>query len=125
MVAAAKALRQEEPKEIIVAVPVAARDTGDKFRSKVDHVVCAAMPEPFCAVSNWYEDFSETTDEEVRDLLERAARPGFSVETGIFISYNSAGAIAVPRRERRSIDRPRKAGEPCDRRGCPGEGIQE
>jgi predicted phosphoribosyltransferase len=77
MLAAAKALRQEEPKEIIVAVPVAARDTCDELRSKVDHIVCAAMPEPFYAVGRWYEDFSETTDEEVRDLLERAARQGF------------------------------------------------
>ena len=77
MLAAAKALRQEEPKEIIVAVPVAARDTCDELRPKVDHIVCASMPEPFYAVGRWYENFSETTDEEVRDLLERAARHGF------------------------------------------------
>jgi putative phosphoribosyl transferase len=77
MLAAAKALRQGEPKEIIVAVPVAARDACDKFRSKVNHVVSLATPEPFDAVGSWYEDFSETTDEEVRDLLEREARQVF------------------------------------------------
>ncbi|MDQ1469291.1 MAG: putative phosphoribosyl transferase [Bryobacterales bacterium] len=79
MLAGAKALRQKEPREIIVAVPVAAPQTCDEFRPEVDHIVCAVTREPFYAVSRWYEDFSETTDDEVRDLLERAAaRPGVS-----------------------------------------------
>ncbi len=73
MLAATKALRQENTGEIIIAVPVAAPETCDLFRSEVYHIVCAVMPEPFYAVSRWYEDFSQTTDEEVRDLLERAA----------------------------------------------------
>jgi putative phosphoribosyl transferase len=72
MLAATKALRQQEPGEIVVAVPVAAPETCEKFRPEVDHIVCAVTPEPFYAVSRWYEDFSETTDDEVRDLLERA-----------------------------------------------------
>jgi putative phosphoribosyl transferase len=73
MRAAATALRQMRPAKIIVAVPVAAPETCEEFRSEVDEVVCAAMPEPFMAVGAWYEEFSDTSDEEVRDLLARAA----------------------------------------------------
>jgi predicted phosphoribosyltransferase len=57
----------------VVAVPVASRATCDQFRDDVDEVICAVTPEPFYAVGNWYEDFSQTSDEEVRELLERAA----------------------------------------------------
>jgi predicted phosphoribosyltransferase len=73
MRAACRALRQERPLEIIVGVPVAAPQTCDEFRQEVDHIVCTLTPEPFRAVSHWYDDFSETTDDEVRHLLERAA----------------------------------------------------
>ncbi|HSK70404.1 MAG TPA: phosphoribosyltransferase [Pyrinomonadaceae bacterium] len=70
---AVKALKEEEPKEIIVAVPVAAVQTCDEFRQEADTwCVCAMTPEPFYAVGLWYEDFSQTTDEEVRNLLARA-----------------------------------------------------
>jgi predicted phosphoribosyltransferase len=72
MRAAAKALRAEQPARVVVAVPVAARETCDSFRDLVDEVVCVATPEPFYAVGMWYEDFSETTDEEVRELLGTA-----------------------------------------------------
>jgi predicted phosphoribosyltransferase len=72
MRAAAEALRRLEPARIVVAVPVAAADTCERLGREVDEVVCAATPEPFLAVGRWYEDFSETTDDEVRDLLERA-----------------------------------------------------
>ena len=74
MRAAAVALRQMQPHKIVVAVPVAAAETCDEFRSEVDEVVCAATPEPFMAVGLWYADFSQTSDEEVRELLEQAAR---------------------------------------------------
>ena len=74
MRAAVTALREQQPARIIVAVPVAARATCDEFRSQVDEIVCAITPEPFRAVGLWYEDFSQTTDEEVRDLLARAMR---------------------------------------------------
>ncbi|MBX6315989.1 MAG: phosphoribosyltransferase [Isosphaeraceae bacterium] len=74
MRAAVAALRQAGPARIVVAVPVAAAQTCDEFRHDVDQIVCALTPEPFYAVGLWYEDFSQTTDEEVRDLLERAAR---------------------------------------------------
>jgi putative phosphoribosyl transferase len=73
MRAAAVALRQMRPAKLIVAVPVAAPETCAEFRSEVDEVVCAATPDPFVAVGAWYEDFSQTSDQKVRDLLERAA----------------------------------------------------
>ena len=74
MRAAAAALRQQEPARIVVAVPVSSPQTCDQYRMGVDEIVCAVTPEPFNAVGQWYEDFSQTTDEEVRDLLARAAR---------------------------------------------------
>jgi putative phosphoribosyl transferase len=73
MRAAVQALRRERPKQLVVAVPVAAPETCDEFRDEVDDIVCAVTPEPFFAVGQWYEDFSQTTDEEVHELLERAA----------------------------------------------------
>jgi putative phosphoribosyl transferase len=73
MRAAVAALRQQQPARIIIAVPVAASVTCDELRAEVDEIVCAATPEPFYAVGLWYEDFSQTTDAEVRDLLAWAA----------------------------------------------------
>ena len=73
MLAAVRALRQLQPARIVVAVPVAAADTCRALGAEADEVVCAVTPEPFRAVGLWYEDFSQTTDEEVRDLLTRAA----------------------------------------------------
>ncbi len=70
--AAAQALRQQEPARIIVAVPVSAPQTCDEYRMGVDEIICAATPEPFLGVGQWYFDFSQTSDEEVSDLLERA-----------------------------------------------------
>jgi predicted phosphoribosyltransferase len=75
MRAAAEALKLEKPKRLIVAVPVAAPDTCDAFRDQVDEIICAITPEPFHAVGLWYEDFSQTSDEEVRELLRRAQAP--------------------------------------------------
>ncbi len=72
MYAAIVALRQQHPKKIVVAVPTASPETCDEFRSVSDEVVCAITPEPFYAVGLSYKDFSQTTDEEVRDLLARA-----------------------------------------------------
>jgi putative phosphoribosyl transferase len=70
---AALALRQKQPAQIIVAVPVASAKTCSEFESEVDKVVCAITPEPFWAVGQRYKDFSQTSDEEVRELLRRAA----------------------------------------------------
>jgi predicted phosphoribosyltransferase len=74
MQAAIAALRQQQPARIVVAVPTAARETCDALRAHVDDVVCASTPEPFHAVGLWYEDFSQTSDEDVRELPARAAR---------------------------------------------------
>jgi predicted phosphoribosyltransferase len=74
MRAAVAALRQGRPARIVVAVPIAAPSTCEEFRDEVDEVICARTPEPFFAVGLWYEDFAQTTDDEVRDLLRRAAR---------------------------------------------------
>ena len=72
MRAAAAALRQQQPARIVVAVPVSAPQTCDEYRMGVDEIICAITPEPFHAVGLWYKDFSQTTDEEVRNLLARA-----------------------------------------------------
>ncbi len=72
MLAAARALRPQGAQKIIVGVPVAARQTCDSFRNEVDEIICVATPDPFGAVGIWYGDFSQTTDEEVRKLLEQA-----------------------------------------------------
>ena len=70
--AAAAALRQQQPAWIVVAVPVSALQTCDECTIGVDEIVCAVTPEPFLGVGQWYEDFSQTKDEEVRELLEQA-----------------------------------------------------
>jgi putative phosphoribosyl transferase len=72
MRAAATALRKQRPARIVVAVPVSSIQACDEFRDEVDEIVCAMTPEPFGGVGLWYEDFSQTTDEEVRKLLRRA-----------------------------------------------------
>jgi putative phosphoribosyl transferase len=73
MLAAVEALRRLGPARIIVAVPVASPDTCELLKEKVDEVVCAVTPEPFYAVGLWYEDFSQVSDEEVRELLQQSA----------------------------------------------------
>lgn len=75
MQAAVAGVRAHNPREIVVAVPTAAPDTCAMFEAEVDAVVCAVTPEPFYGVGLWYEDFSQTTDEEVRRYLKRAEEP--------------------------------------------------
>jgi predicted phosphoribosyltransferase len=72
MRAAASALRQQHPARVIVAVPVSAPQTCDEYRMGVDEIICARTPEPFLGVGQWYRDFSQTTDDEVRELLAKA-----------------------------------------------------
>jgi putative phosphoribosyl transferase len=67
------ALRMKGPKRIVVAVPVAAPEVCDSFRDVADEIICAETPESFRAVGMWYDDFSQTTDEEVHALLEPLA----------------------------------------------------
>ena len=73
MRAAVQSARARQPSQVVVAVPVAAPDACEQLRDVADDVVCARTPEPFSAVGQWYRDFSQTTDEEVRQLLERRA----------------------------------------------------
>ncbi len=75
MRAAIAAVRTQQPARIVVAVPVAARETCEELKREVDEITCLRTPEPFSAVGLWYEDFSQTSDEEVRDLLQRASTP--------------------------------------------------
>ena len=70
---AARALRQKQPAQIVVAVPVASTRTCSEFAAEVDKIVCAVTPEPFWAVGQSYQNFSQTSDDEVRELLRQAA----------------------------------------------------
>ena len=72
MRAAAQAVRMRGPSRVIVAVPVGAPQTCNEIAAVADEVVCARMPEPFSAVGQWYLDFDQTTDDEVRDLLQKS-----------------------------------------------------
>lgn len=74
MRAAVQAVRAHKPARVIVAVPVGAPSTCEEFADITDETVCARTPEPFSAVGLWYRDFSQTTDEEVRMLLEEHAQ---------------------------------------------------
>jgi len=75
MLAAVKAVRQLAPVKVIVAVPVGARDTCAALAAIADEVVCVRTPEPFSAVGQWYLNFDQTSDEEVRQLLQASHRP--------------------------------------------------
>jgi len=92
MHAAILALRQHKPARIIVAVPVGAKETCEHLRKIADQVVCPSTPEPFSAVGLWYEEFGQTTDEEVTRLL--AATPHRPSEHN---SPQKADVVAVVR----------------------------
>jgi putative phosphoribosyl transferase len=72
MRAAVAALKQKHPQRIVVGVPVASAQTCEELHDEVDEIVCVNTPEDFYAVGQWYEDFSQTSDDEVRELLNRA-----------------------------------------------------
>lgn len=76
MRAAIALLRRQDPATIVVAVPVGATDSCRALAELADEVVCAWIPNPFCAVGQAYDDFSPTSDSEVRDVLERAHAAG-------------------------------------------------
>ncbi len=78
MRAAVLALRQRQPARIVVAVPVAPLKTVIDFQTVADEIICLATPEWFDSVGSWYDDFSQITDEAVRDLLQRAANQAFA-----------------------------------------------
>ncbi len=72
MLAAATAVKRQHPKSVVVAVPVAAQESCQAFRSEVDDVVCAVTPASFRAVGLWYQNFDQVTDSEVHALLDAA-----------------------------------------------------
>jgi len=72
MRAAVIGVRAQHPARIIIAVPAASRKLCDAFQFEVDEMVCGMTPEPFDGLSRWYEDFSQTTDEDVRMFLKEA-----------------------------------------------------
>jgi len=75
MLAAIRALRQSKPARLVVAVPVAPQATCVRLRREVDELVCVATPKFFYAIGQFYEDFSQVTDEEVKELLRLAPQP--------------------------------------------------
>ena len=75
MKAAVQAVRAHAPAKIVVAVPVGAPDTCREFSGVADEILCARTPDRFAAVGQWYRDFSQTTDDEVRELLHQSAVP--------------------------------------------------
>ena len=76
MRAAVAALRVQGPQRIVVAVPVGAPETCEQLAAEADEVVCLEMPRGFRAVGQWYDDFSQTTDDEIRALLGLSTRSG-------------------------------------------------
>jgi predicted phosphoribosyltransferase len=73
MRAAVRAIRQRKPSTIVVAVPVAAESSCLEMREEADVVICAMTPDPFYGVGQFYRHFPQTSDDEVRELLQRAA----------------------------------------------------
>ena len=70
------------PARIVAAVPVAPLDTCTALQADADEVVCAMTPSPFYGVGQWYDDFAQTTDGQVRDLLEKAATASIDLKSG-------------------------------------------
>lgn len=75
MRAAIAALRRRFPAQIVVATPIASRPVCQRFEQEADNVFCLATPDDLSSVGEWYQDFSQTTDQRVRDLLSQAAKP--------------------------------------------------
>lgn len=74
MLAAIAAVRQQHPADIIVAIPVAPADTLSKLQTVAEQVICLFSPTPFYAIGQWYVDFNQTSDDDVRSLLAQAWR---------------------------------------------------
>lgn len=72
MWAAVASVRRQHPAKMVIAVPVAASATCHELQTAVDEILCAATPDPFYSVGLWYEDFPQTTDDQVRELLAKA-----------------------------------------------------
>lgn len=79
--AALRVLRAQAPARLVVAVPTAAREIFEELEQEADEVIVVMTPSPFMAISLWYDDFSQLTDEEVRRFLDEARRE-FSPSAG-------------------------------------------
>jgi putative phosphoribosyl transferase len=91
MRAAIRALNEQHPARLIVAVPTAAATTVSELRPEVDEFVALMTPDPFYGVGEWYDDFRQTSDEEVTELLERAR--SFSNAPGMGQTSESEGTL--------------------------------
>jgi len=102
MRAAVRALRKQSPERIVVAVPIGAPETCELLADEADDVVCAATPRAFRAVGLWYDDFDQTTDEEVRELLgaQRASPAAEMLESEVEVDSADGeplrGTLTVP-----------------------------
>ena len=115
MLAAVQALREAEPAEIVIAVPAAPESTCREFAGLVDDVVCASMPTPFLAVGESFWDFSQVSDEEVRELPRHSDhRPGHRNDP----NRRDARGSSRSRRRRRARRRAAGGGAGRDRRRC-------
>jgi erythromycin esterase-like protein/predicted phosphoribosyltransferase len=93
MMAAIQAVREDDPGRVVVAVPVADPDVCASLRAVADEVVCLITPQPLGAVGVWYEDFSQTTDDEVRELLEQSRPPPYSGRVQVRAITGAAGDL--------------------------------
>jgi erythromycin esterase-like protein/predicted phosphoribosyltransferase len=105
MLAAVHAIRAQRPSRVVVAVPVAAPATCEDLRRVADDAICLMTPDSFRAVSQWYDDFAQTGDQEVRELLDRGRRPeaieapiDFTPLTGAAMDYDLLIDRAAPAR---------------------------
>jgi putative phosphoribosyl transferase len=88
MLAAVEAVRRQDAKEIVIAVPVASRDMRLAFEAEADCCICLATPEPFYSVSQWYESFPQVADQEVQDLLSRVRSSGAEKQSSLSATYS-------------------------------------
>ncbi|MBG1265045.1 phosphoribosyltransferase [Nostoc sp. WHI] len=82
MWAAVVAVRKQQPAQIVIAVPVGVSETCHELKTEVDKIVCLSTPRPFHSVGRWYENFPQTTDKEVRELLAKATKNGEPISLG-------------------------------------------
>jgi putative phosphoribosyl transferase len=97
MQVAIKAVREQHPERVIIAVPVASIEACRELGAQVDDIVCLQTPDPFHAVGAWYQDFTQTTDDEVIDLLDRSSQPSMPPITA---TRPSASASPLQRRSK-------------------------
>jgi putative phosphoribosyl transferase len=111
MRAAVAGVRLQQPARIIIAVPAAASSTCEEFATEVDELVCIIRPKDFFSVGFWYENFSQTTDEEVRNLLQQAAREQLTMSLKQPVAPEAAGYEGEARATPPARHKGRRAGQ--------------